>query len=378
MSIAALNVRGPFRGRTGYEHHTRELVRELHAHGIAIHLEHNEFWQAPAERAGFLDPLYESLNRPVEARLCLQFCMPHQVVRDAGRIAVNFTMFESNRIPAYWAALSKRVEWTIVPNAFCRDAWVDSGVPPERVLVSPLGVRSELFAGAHEPMPIQLDSGRPFAAFKTRFLNVSAWNNRKNTVGLIGAWLRATSSTDDAALVIKLDCDETSRVAIFTSLLTDAQRLANRRLADAAPVHLYRAALLDEEMPRLYAGATHYISLSHGEGWDLPMMEATASGLIPIAPDHSAYRAYLSDDVAFMIPSRLVRVPPQPQIDWLQGLHWWDPDESAAIAIIRAILDTGAMPSASARDRILGDFSWRRAGDRLVEILDALDSISPG
>ena len=46
----------------------------------------------------------------------------------------------------------------------------------------------------------------------------------------------------------------------------------------------------DAELPSLYAAATHYVSLSHGEGWDMPLCEAAASGLAVIAPRHTAYR----------------------------------------------------------------------------------------
>jgi hypothetical protein len=46
----------------------------------------------------------------------------------------------------------------------------------------------------------------------------------------------------------------------------------------------------DSAMPRLYAAATHYISMSFGEGWDQPMLEAAASGLRLIAPAQRLHR----------------------------------------------------------------------------------------
>ena len=48
----------------------------------------------------------------------------------------------------------------------------------------------------------------------------------------------------------------------------------------------------DEEiadMTGLMRAATHYWSMSHGEGWDLPLSKAGAMGLSLIAPRHSAY-----------------------------------------------------------------------------------------
>jgi len=39
MGPTSLFVRGPFRGSTGYAHHTREFVRELARKGVALQLE---------------------------------------------------------------------------------------------------------------------------------------------------------------------------------------------------------------------------------------------------------------------------------------------------------------------------------------------------
>ena len=64
-------------------------------------------------------------------------------------------------------------------------------------------------------------------------------------------------------------------------------------MEDAAPVRVLHDLVADAKAPGLYAAATHYISLSHGEGWDQPMMEAAAAGLKLIAPSHSAYLTYL-------------------------------------------------------------------------------------
>jgi hypothetical protein len=49
-------------------------------------------------------------------------------------------------------------------------------------------------------------------------------------------------------------------------------------LGQAAPVLFTDRLLPGADMPGLYAAATHYWSMSHGEGWDQPMTEAAAAG----------------------------------------------------------------------------------------------------
>ena len=143
----------------------------------------------------------------------------------------------------------------------------------------------------------------------------------------------------------------------------------------AAPVQVLHDLLADADMPGLYASATHYISLSHGEGWDQPMMEAAASGLKLIAPSHSAYLTYLDDSVATMLPCREVPVTWTGDAatgELFRGANWWEPDEEAAVAAIRAAIDGRDSVKASARERILTEFTWQKATESLLAILSGL------
>jgi glycosyltransferase involved in cell wall biosynthesis len=133
--------------------------------------------------------------------------------------------------------------------------------------------------------------------------------------------------------------------------------------------------LSDAEMPGLFAAATHYWSMSHGEGWDQPMIEAGAAGLRLIAPRHSAYLAYLDSSVAQLVPSRgePVDAAAAPwMIPLFEDARWWTPDPDAAGAALRNALDGRDEPAASLRDRLAREFTWERAAARLIEIMSEL------
>ena len=150
-----------------------------------------------------------------------------------------------------------------------------------------------------------------------------------------------------------------------------------KALKDAAPLHFIYDLFSDADMPRLYAAATHYISMSFGEGWDQAMVEAAASGLKLIAPNHSAYTAYLDPSIAHLIPSREVPAvfPSGGDVGILfQGANWWEPDEGDAIAAIRAAIDGRDGDKAPARERILTEFTWAKATQRLIAILSEAEA----
>jgi glycosyltransferase involved in cell wall biosynthesis len=212
--------------------------------------------------------------------------------------------------------------------------------------------------------------------FAVRFLNVSELGPRKNLVGLLRTWLRATSREDDAVLIVKVGCYAPGWRLKFARQVEQVEDQVGKRLQQAAPVCFVYDLFSDAQMPRLYAAATHYISLSHGEGWDQTMVEAAASGLKLIAPNHSAYTAYLDTSVARLISSREVPAvwPDGDQTGLLfQGANWWEADEVEAVAYVRAAVEGRDQGQASPRDRVVRELSWERAARRLIDLLSEVE-----
>jgi glycosyltransferase involved in cell wall biosynthesis len=322
------------------------------------------------------DPWFESLTAPSKGSIVLHFCLPDQVAVDEARLNVNFTMFEATRIPADWVRRHEQHDLVILPTESSRRAWVESGVPESKLRLCPLGVGDEYLREAIPPLPLGTARRRRVGDYAVRFLNVSELGPRKNLDGLVGAWLRATTAGDDAVLILKLGSYTAGSLAVFEQRIAQVQKSSGRSLAEAAPVHFIYDILPDADMPRLLAAATHYISLSFGEGWDQSMMEAGATGLRLIAPDHSAYPTYLDDAVASMVPSRRV-----PAIfpgggrtgNYFEGADWWQPDEDEAVSLIRRAIDRQDGQK-TARERIRGRFTWAAAAGRLIDILDELEA----
>lgn len=371
----SLAVRGSFRGASGHDHHTREFVRQFAGAGVRIQLTDMPRWHPVKLPADVRDPWFEQLVSPVPAAAVLQFCMPHQVVASADRLTVNYTMFEASQVPADWAARGRDCDLVVVPTRSSLEAWLASGYPREKLRVCPLGVDVGKFGPASEPLPLPAQGGRKVSDYRVRVLNVSDSLPRKNLAGLVRTWITATSAGDDAILIVKVGpATREMTSGLFRRLAVMEQTLGKRR-DQAAPILFVNRLLTDAEMPGLYAAATHYWSMSHGEGWDQPMTEAAATGLRLIAPGHSAYLDYLDSDVAQLIPVR--STPADARGDpWtaelFEGAHWWRPDEDAAGQALRAAIDGRDQPAASIRDRLASAFTWPQAGARLLEVLAEL------
>jgi glycosyltransferase involved in cell wall biosynthesis len=372
--LKALTVRGPFRGPTGYDHHVREFVRELDAQGVAIELQDIPNWGPARLPPSARDAWFESLDRPCGAQTVLHFCMPHQVTEALSKVHANYTMFEADRVPPFWVEANKRHDVLIVPTESSRRAWVASGMPEHSVHICPLGISPAVFTG--DAKPLKLNGWAP-ETYRVRFLNVSEFSARKNLLGLLEAWLMCTAPSDDAVLMIKIGFYAAGEHERFRREIQSMEDRSGKRLNEAAPVQLIHELLSDGRMPELYAAATHYISMSHGEGWDQPMVEAAASGLKLIAPEHTAYLAYLDCSIASLIRSHEIPVRYEGDAttaELFRGAQWWQPDREQTMQYIREAIEGRDTGKVSARDRIIRDFSWAQATRRLIDTLDEVQT----
>jgi glycosyltransferase involved in cell wall biosynthesis len=363
-----LVVRGVFRDSSGYAFAVRRFVRELVEAGIRVRLVDLNYADTDNLPDDQIDPLLRTLDRPVRAKAVLTVTTPPAVEVVPGLKTINYTMFEALDIPPLWAAQSRRHDHVVVATGSSREAWLRAGHPPDRVHVSPAGVDA-VEAGSIPPSAIVDSAGRRLSDYRVRVLNVSDFNDRKNLDGLLRVWLGTTRAEDSAALLLKVG--KGSGVSDgMRDLLTRVSAQIGRTLAEAAPIFLVEGKLSDADMMGLHAASTHYWSMSHGEGWDLPMAQAGAMGLTLLAPDHSAYHAYLDGRVAHMIPS-----PVTPGITAYTGQDWWSPDEGEAARLLRAVIDDPDGTRRSAQAHLLEHFSWQAATRRLIDLLRELDAL---
>jgi len=355
-----LSIRGPRQGVSGYAHMTDRFVKVLSEGGTrlcSLGLLGGEAWTSP-------------LELPVRSRSIVSCLIPPTVEPVPGLMTVNVTMFEGTRIPLFWRRFSERHDMVIVPTEASRIAWAERGFPGDRLRVCPLGVDMETLEGP--VLPLATADGRPVSSFRHRVLNVSDFIPRKNIDGVLRVWLTATSAADDAVLILKLGKGNPQTRAAIDALFRQTEALVGKRLAEAAPILVVDRTVDEEAMTALFRAATHYWSLSHGEGWDLPMSKAGAMGLQLVAPAHSSYVDYLDGSVARMIPSTVGPAHlPNSREPWptFFGLDWWEPDEDAAAAIIGRIVRGEDEETRDARGRLLERFTWRLAGERLLGVL---------
>jgi len=372
-----LLVRAPFSILSGYGDFAQNFVRSLMERGQTLRLaglKGEESW-----RPSFADPILQAASRrlaePLRPRLALSMLTPPLVEPVPGVPTVTYTMFEGPRIPDSWAVCSRGHDMVIVPTDSSRLAWIAAGHPEDRIHVCPPGIAPNPADAGARPLSIMGPRGRSVMDYRVRVLNISDFVARKNLDGLLRVWLRATRADDDAILILKVGKGGASLVGEVRRLVEQGMRATGRRVEEAAPIALLTDRYDEQGIAGLYAMATHYLSLSHGEGWDLPITRAGCLGAGLIAPRHSAYTAYLDDGVAHLIPCTTgpalmpysnAYYPP------FHGLDWWHPDEDAAADILARVIRDPMGEQRDAARHLRDSFTWDAAASRLLDALDGV------
>jgi len=204
-----------------------------------------------------------------------------------------------------------------VPSSFCRESFIQQGVPEQKLVQSPYGVDLERFAPRPQPPRFTV-------------LFVGEVGLRKGALDLLEAWARLGLADSRLVLVGGIEPAIAARVEEF-----------RRRCAFETPG-------FRRDMPAAYADASVLVLPAIEDGFPLAVLEAMASGRPVVVSENTGSKDAVDEGVSgFVVPIR----SPDAIAEKLQRLHD-QPDERAAMG-------------AAARRRA-EQFPWERHGADLV------------
>ncbi len=267
--------------------------------------------------------------------------------RAAGaRRVVGHTVWETDRLPAHWPDLINVMDAVIVPTAWNRDVFLQSGVTIP-IIVTP-----------HVPRPLQpaqpqdvrfMQQRFPGLAQRYVFYCIGAWQHRKGMDLLVDAFCEAFSADQPVGLVIKttpFNQDKTLRETGAPQQVLSQQECAalvqkaQTRLGRAAPpIHLVVEDLADADVQALHAAGDCFVSLTRAEGWGLGAFDAARQGKPVVITDWGGPLAFLDAQSAYLVDAQLEPVQmPVPGTSYSTDQRWAAPVHAQAVAALRAVL----------------------------------------
>ena len=279
--------------------------------------------------------------------------------RNAGRYKVGYTMLEVDGFPAEWVRQANEMDEVWVPSEFNRQGFLRSGLQ-RPVHVMPLGVDTHYFHPNIKHVP------NPAGEFV--FLSLFEWGERKEPWLLLRAFNEVFTAQEPVRLVCKIiNVDPSVR-------LKDEIRRLRLKSSGGRISYLFNLEFPQYQLGMLYRSADCFVSVSRGEGWDLPLMEAMACGLPAIATNWGAHTEFVHDGNAYPLRVRGM-VPAVAKCPYYAGYSWADPDPDHLRLLLRSVYenqDEARRRGGAAASEMARRWSWQNAARRIVERLEAI------
>ena len=301
-------VRGPALTRTGYGEHCRFVLRALReVQDIDLFLlpvnwgQTAWVWENSEERS-WLDEIIKKTALYAQQKgqydMSIQVTIPNEWQKLAP-INIGVTAgIETDKVAPVWLQKCNEMNKIITISEHSKKSLIETiyeGVDQRTGQRGILKCTSDVDI-VHYPVKkfdslpkINLDISTKF-----NFLTVAQWGPRKNLQNTIQWFVEEFIDNPDVGLIVKTSmrggCN-LDRVAMEEQLTKILKNYSNRQ----CKVYLMHGDLTDEEMHSLYVNKkiNALISLTHGEGFGLPIFEAAYSGLPILATDWSGHLDFL-------------------------------------------------------------------------------------
>jgi glycosyltransferase involved in cell wall biosynthesis len=384
---------------TGYGEAARAYIHALHQAGInlsVVSLGNRQF-----VRDSLVESLlYKSVKSPV-FRLC--HAPPNRLATlksDLDRRVVALTAWEADRIPDAWIDILNRVS----------DVWVPCS---HNVEVFERSLKTSIFGLPHPFVPCSASPDASHAVCAALglkdddfvFYSILTWQERKNPLGIIDAFLKAFAEVCNVVLVLKTRWSLTSEGRAIaqlnrTSLETgsdDADSALQKRQGGADSSHdelrrrtdqlltkpHHRIRIIGVDWPQEWLTAlaergNAYVSLHHGEGWCYPLFDAACRGIPVVATKYSGPTDYLTPEFHSLVDCHPTNVTKRDE-RFNPDMLWAAPDLSHAAYLMRYIYENPSDAFERARMGALqlrDKYSLARVGEAAAERLKDVHSHS--
>jgi glycosyltransferase involved in cell wall biosynthesis len=182
-------------------------------------------------------------------------------------------------------------------------------------------------------IPTYTESRNRFDFMKDRYVFVFAFDfrsvlQRKNPMGLIGAFCKAFSETENVMLVINQinsQKDETGARSLVEAI-------------NGFPIKIIDSMLSTEDYLALLAASDCYVSLHRSEGLGIPLAEAMYLGKPVIATGYSGNLDFMNTNNSLLVKYQLKQLD-QTYYPYERGNIWAEPDESDAARLMRYVYE---------------------------------------
>lgn len=353
-------IRAPLLSVSGYGQHSRqvfEAARKIPGSEVFTQIVQwgNTSWNIDTESEnGQIGEIMKlSTDKQSGFDVSIQVQLPDEWTTDLAKINIGVTAaVETDICNKAWIDGCNKMSAVVVPSRFTRDVLIRTGEVKVPVFVIPEWFIPEI-SEPQNPIDITLRTNFNFLIV-SQLTAVDSDIDRKNVLNTI-KWICETFKDDkDVGIVIKTNSGRGT--ALDRQITGQAIRsiVAGVRGNSKVPVYFVHGNMTNGEISSLYRHPKikALVSLTRGEGFGLPLLEAAASGLPVIATDWSAHTEFLNLGKWIKTEYKLIEIPER-RVDnriFVKGSKWADPAEDSFKRKIKKFRESSEMPRQWASD----------------------------
>ena len=337
----------PVSSRSGYGDHARDLVRSFikqDKYDIKIW---DVNWGATPRNAldneldkNIIDCVLPEPKMDKQPDVYVDIRIPNEF-QQWGKVNIGITAgIETTAVSNAWIEGCNKMDLVIVPSEHSKDGFVKALY--EKIQNLPNGKQQKvgelrlekpieaLFEGVDENVFKPIDNSSLDLVDDIKedfaFLHVGLWGNggygedRKDIAKMIKIFYESFANKKEQPALILKTCGATFSILDKEECLRKINEIKSQFPKDwnLPNVYLLHGSLSMEEMNKLYnhSKIKAFVSLTHGEGFGRPMLEASMVGLPVITSAWSGQLDFLSQTDSMLLGGELVQVP--------KSQHWKD------------------------------------------------------
>ena len=349
-------ITGPVATRSGYGSHTRDLVRSLISMDkFDIKINSLRWGNSPMNALDENNPndlpilqrILKSNELPRQPEIHIQVSVPNEFTPIA-KYNIGVTAGIENTAPkAEWVQGLNRMNMNIVPSKFVREIFQKVSYEEineqtkqktgELRVTSPIEV---LFEGADtdiykltNQLSSELKTEMNNIKEKFIFLYTGHWlqgdlgQDRKDTGMLLKTFLETFKNKPNPPALLMKTSGATFSIMDRNEIKQKIDDIKSTVKGKLPPVYFLHGNLTDEEMNQMYNHnkVKAHITFTHGEGFGRPLLEASLSEKIVIAPSWSGHIDFLNKNNSVLLPGTMTPVHKSalPKEMLVNGAQWF-------------------------------------------------------
>lgn len=285
----------------------------------------------------------------------IQLQLPNEWCPELGKFNIGMTAgVEADRCNPEWIGAINKMNLVLVPSQFTKEVLINSGNITTPVVVVPESFFDEIKrVDEIEPLDFQTQTKFNFLVFG-QVTGGDASSDRKNLPFTLKWLFEAFQDNPDVGIILKTNMSRFTEVdkRMCRQSMTQLCQQINKQ--ENPKFYLLHGDMSEEQVVGLYKHPTvkALVTLTHGEGFGLPILEAAACGVPVIASGWSAHTEFLNMGKYIKVNTSLGTIP-QTRVDnsiWMPGARWGMADEEDFKKRVQRFYEESATPRQWARD----------------------------